>query len=334
MNKNNLMQLANRFNIGKVIQDPQRVYGGLLHIMWRFDTDEGSYAIKQLSKDINLTDERIIKNYELSERIASRFAALDIPAFPAIEKTGKYLFMIEKTGFLVYPWIEAKALDEHAVSEPHAIKIAEILAKMHSLNLDEPNITQTEFYTHTQEKIIALIDKAKKFDCPFAKNLQEHKSHLLAANEAYQQSTYTLKKQIVVSHGDLDQKNVLWDNHENPILIDWESVCKINPTYDIINTASYWSGITSHFDKTLFIKIMDAYQKSCGLIDKDHIVAACYGVFSWMAWLVYNIERSCVDGEFEHKNLGIEQVEQTLATILRLQSIMPELIKLLQKNYA
>jgi thiamine kinase-like enzyme len=334
MNKDNLMQLANHFNIGNMNQNPHRVYGGLLHIMWRFDTDKGSYAIKQLSKDINLTDERIIKNYELSERIASRFSALDMPAVPAIEKTGKCLFMIDGTGFLVYPWVEAKALDQHTVSELHAIKIAEIVAKMHRLNLEEPEITQPEFYTHTQEKIIALIDKTKQFDCPFAKNLQENKNHLLAANETYQSSISTLRKQLIVSHGDLDQKNVLWDNHGNPILIDWESVCKINPTYDIINTAFYWSGITSHFDEVLFIKMIDAYQKSSGLINKEHVVAACYGAFSWIGWLAYNIERSCVEGESEQKTLGIEQVNQTLATILRLQSIMPELIKLLQKDYA
>jgi predicted Ser/Thr protein kinase len=37
-----------------------------------------------------------------------------------------------------------------------------------------------------------------------------------------------LNKNTVVSHGDLDQKNVLWDKTGKPILIDWESACKIN----------------------------------------------------------------------------------------------------------
>ena len=51
------------------------------------------------------------------------------------------------------------------------------------------------------------------------------------------------------------------------------------------------------------------------------------GTFSWIGWLVYNIERSCVLGESEHKNVGIEQVNQTLATILQLHTLMPEVIK-------
>ena len=149
-------------------------------------------------------------------------------------------------------------------------------------------------------------------------------------NQAYQNAIPTLKTHTIVSHGDLDQKNVLWDSSDNPILVDWESACKINPTYDIINTAFYWSGITTSFDKDLFLKMIEAYQKAGGVINKDHIVAACYGTFSWIVWLVYNIERSFTPSESEHKNVSIEQVNQTLATILRLQTLIPEVIKIIE----
>jgi len=328
VNNKHIKTICDHFDLGTPIQVPTRVYGGLLHIMWRLDTDEGSYAIKQLSKDIDLKNERVIKNYELSERIASRFVAQGIPAVCAIAKSGKYLLMIEEgTGYLVYPWVDAKALDQHAVSENHALKIATILAKMHCLNLDEPKITQSEFHTHTKEKILELIEKSERFNCPFVEHLRENQNNILADNEVYQKAIPILRKNIIVSHGDLDQKNVLWDIENNPILIDWESACKVNSTYDIINTAFYWSGITSRFDKDLFFKMIDAYQKSGGVINKDHVVAAGYGAFSWIDWLVYNIDRSCALGESEHKNVGVEQVNQTLATILRLQTVMPEVIK-------
>jgi len=121
MNYDLLRHLIQHFNLGTPKQAPVRVYGGLLHIMWRLDTDKGSYAIKQLSKDIDLTNERVVKNYELSECIASRFVALGIPAVSAIKNAGQYLFMGDDTGFLVYPWVDAKALDQHAVSENHAL---------------------------------------------------------------------------------------------------------------------------------------------------------------------------------------------------------------------
>jgi thiamine kinase-like enzyme len=241
--------------------------------------------------------------------------------------------MLDEVAFLVYPWVEANMLDQHAVSEFHATKIAEIIAKIHSLSLDESEITHPEFYTYTQEQIIVLIDKAKQFNCPFAKDLQINRDHLLVANEAYRNAIPILKEQVVVGHGDLDQKNVLWKSHSDPILIDWESACKINPTYDIINTAFYWSGITNNFDRALFFKMINAYHKFGGVINKDHVIAACDGAFSWIVWLVYNIERACINGESEHKALGVEQVNRTLSTILRLQNIIPELTKLLQENY-
>jgi thiamine kinase-like enzyme/RimJ/RimL family protein N-acetyltransferase len=329
-NKNHIKAICHHFNLGTPFQAPTRVHGGLLHIMWRLDTDKGSYAIKQLSKDIDLKNEQVIKNYELSEKIASRFVAHGIPAICAIAQSRKYLFMIDGTGFLVYPWVNANALDQHAVLEPNALKIAEILAKMHCLNLDEPEITQPEFYTHTNQKILELLDKAETFNCPFAADLRKNQKNILAANESYQKAIPILKTQIVVSHGDLDQKNVLWDIDNNPILIDWESACKINPTYDIINTAFYWSGITSNFDKDLFLKMIEAYQKAGDVINKEHVIAAIYGSFSWIGWLAYNIERSCILGESEHKNVGIEQVNQTLATILRLQTVIPEVIKIIE----
>ncbi len=307
MNHNHLKFLCVHFNLGLPKQEPTRVYGGLLHIMWRLDTDKASFAIKQLSSHINLSDTRIIKNYELSESIAARFIEQGIPAICAISKTGQYLFIIEGTGFLVYPWLDAKALQEHAVSEEHALKIAVILAKMHCLNLDEPQITQPEFYLHTNEKIMSLIHKTKIL------SLKKYQDTILAANQAYQNALKGLKNNLVVSHGDLDQKNVLWDSSNNPILIDWEAACKINPTYDIVNTAFYWSGITSNFNKELFVKMIKAYQNAGGVIKPEHIAAACYGAFSWIGWLVYNIECDCV-----------EQVNQTLATILQLEKVIPE----------
>lgn len=327
MNTHHIEALCAHFSLGKIVKPPQRVYGGLLHRMWRIDTDKTSYAVKQLSKDINLTDERIVKNYECSERIASGFIVQGIPGVCAIEKSGKYLFMIDDIGFLVYPWVDAKARDQHMVSENHAVKIAAILAKMHALHVDEPEMTGLEFSTVTKEKMLAFIDKAEIFDCPFAKDLKKNQSELLAANEAYQNAIPILKTHVVISHGDLDQKNVLWDSDNNPILIDWESACKVNPTYDIINTAFYWSGITTHFNQNVFFKMIETYQKEGGVIHADHLIAACNGAFSWIGWLVYNIERACVQEESEHRTIGIEQVNQTLATILRLQMVIPALTK-------
>lgn len=327
MNHAYLNALCAHFSLGAPKQAPQRVYGGLLHIMWRIDTDKGSYAIKQLSKTIDLTNPCVVERYETSEQTAAHCAKYDIPAVVALEKNGKHLFVTQGTGFLVYPWVEAKALKPHAVSEYHALKVAEMLAKMHRLTIPKPASTQPEPLGYAKEDVVSLIDALERSGSAVVQSVQKNVHHLLDAHDVYHRAIPTLKEHGVVSHGDLDQKNVLWDAKGNPVLVDWESACTINPTYDIINTALAWSGIGSNFDKKLFLRMITTYQKAGGLLNKDHLKAALNGTLSMLGWLMYNIERSSTNNESEDKTVGTEQVSHTLATILKLRSLIPDLLE-------
>jgi len=326
VNHNQVKIICTHFGFEMPGKKPIRVHGGLLHKMWRLDTNNTSYAMKQLSKDIDLTNNQIVNNYELSEKIASQFIALGIPAVCAM-KSNQYLCMADGTGFLVYPWVNSQALHKDTVSEMHALKIAEVLAKIHNINLSVSAVQAHQFHLNTNSEIIALIEKAEKLKCPFSNALKENIDNIILANESYHNALPILQANTVISHGDLDQKNVLWDNQDNPLLIDWECTSKVNPTYDIINTALYWSGITTNFNQGLFIKIINTYQNAGGILDKELVDAALYGTLSWIGWMVYNIERACSESDPEQKSIGISEVEQVLPTILRLQKVIPTLIE-------
>lgn len=325
MNSNQVEAICEHFDLGAILKQPKRVYGGLLHMMWRFDNETGAYAVKQLSNDINLNNKCIIENYNLTEKIASRFIQKGIPAICAIERSDQYLLVVGGVGFLVYPWVVAKTLDKDAISEPQALQIPLILAHIHDINLNVPEILTPQFDIHTNDHIVALVKKANEYQCPFYELLNDNLSTLLEANTVYHQAIEILKKHFVVSHGDLDQKNVLWDEENNPLLIDWESARKLNPTYEIVNAGLDWSGITSEFNQNLFKKMIEAYQHAGGIIDNVSFEASFYGVLgNWINWLVYNIERSC--GTSEQRVLSIEQVLQVLPTITRLKALIPKLI--------
>lgn len=61
--------------------------------------------------------------------------------------------------------------------------------------------------------------------------------------------------------------------------------------------------------------------------DKDLLQAVFNGVLgNWINWMVYNIERACMEQECEQKTLGIEQVNQVLKTITTLINIIPSLM--------
>ena len=78
--------LCEHFNLGSPINSVVRIYRGLLHVMWCVDTNIGSYAVKQLSEDIDLTVKAVVNNYDLTEEVASCFAEQGIPAICALTK--------------------------------------------------------------------------------------------------------------------------------------------------------------------------------------------------------------------------------------------------------
>jgi thiamine kinase-like enzyme len=326
-----LDKICANFDLGAPNKTPVRVYGGLLHTMWRVDTDKASYAIKQLSPKIDLKNPNIICNYELTEHIADMFSKLGIPAVSAIAKGENHLFVLDGAAFLVYPWVYAKALD--AVSMPHAMKVAEIIAKMHLINLDVPDMQDLQFDIHENEKILELINAADEYECAYVEDLMKYSNNLITINTFYRDAMPVLKQKSVISHGDLDQKNVLWDQNDNPILIDWESARRLNPTYEILNVSFDWSGSATNFNRALFLEMLGTYKESGGMVDEEHLIPAFYGVLgNCLNWMVYNIERSCVMIESENKNIGVEQVVQSLATISWLQKILPDILTIIKKQ--
>ena len=326
MNEAQIQMICKRLHVETPLNLPTRVYGGLVHKMWRIQSGELSFAIKQLGNHINFTA-AVKKEFNLTEEIAHQYAQENIPAIGAIKTNGSYLIEASECMFLVYPWVDAHVIDASVVSEEQALKIAKILATIHLINLDAPELHEAGFQIHATDKLLALIDKAEELKCPFTDDLRKYQNDLITINELYQTAVPLLEKNIVVSHGDLDPKNVLWDENNNPLLIDWEAARKLNPTYDIINVCLDWSGITTDtFNKPLFIKMINTYIMAGGHIDKNVLQAAFYGTFGWINWMIYNIERTCTTQEPEQTALGIEQVNQTLKTIMKLKDITPDLI--------
>jgi len=323
MNNDQLQAICTYLNFGRPISLPSKVQGGLLHSMWRIDTEKGSYAIKQLSKNINLTA-KIRKEYELSERIAQQFGLHGIPSISGIEKEGKFLVNSGDNTFIIYPWINAKILGKGEVKIFHVIKIGTLLAKMHLLNLSVPEIASPQYDINSNEEIIDLIEKSIEMSLPFANQLKQSQSMLIKLNNKYQQAIAFFKNTSVISHADLDQKNVLWDKNDNPILVDWESVRALNPTYEILIAALDWSGATTgELNTELFVSMINAYKKAGGLIDQVTLNKNFYGIpGNGINWMIYNIRRSLKTESTnpEEKELGIEQVNQVIKSMTYLES--------------
>lgn len=321
MTQSQLATLQEILNLGTSLSEPLRVYGGLLHYMWRVDTADGSYAIKQLNSTISL-DDHTIKNYELTELIAQKFYEIGVPAIVALKKDGQSVFIIEGSAFIVYPWVNAHAVEKNKVTIAQAQIIAALLARMHAANIHVGGHLIAEFPLHSNDEILSLINDSNKTHMPFAPQLMAMKELIITFNNKYHASADLLRKNVVVSHGDLDQKNVLWDEYDNPYLIDWESARLLNPTQEIINAAFDWAGIiTPDFDQEIFDAMLMAYNQIRGVLDKNLIEASYYAIGgNWINWMVYNLKRSMNGSNKEEKEHGIACVDEVLQTFIYLDN--------------
>lgn len=329
MNPLHKQRICTEFKLGKPIGIETRVFGSRGgSFIWRVNTDNGSYAIKQLAPIIDFTDERMVSKYELSETIASRFKQLGIPAVCALKKSGKCLTLIDNTGYLVYHWMEGKSIGRYEVSDVHSIKIAKIMAELHRIDMQVPEIAPPRFDIHTNETIVNAIEKVAAIKSPCATVLRENENLLFSVNDSYRSIIPLLKEYTVVTHGDLDQLNVLWDKTLQPFLIDWESVRKINPTREIIRTSLDWSGLgTEKFSLPNYVLMLQTYIESGGILDLNLVNAALNSIFgSGINWMLYNIDLIFSSELAEERNTAIEEINWVLLVINQLKQLIPELL--------
>ena len=331
MNQDHLKFICAELQLGSPDGVATSVYGcrgG--SFMWRVNTEKGSYAIKQLAPVIDLKSERIITKYELSETIAYRFAQQGIPAVSAIKKSGKHLNIIENIGYLVYPWAEGYTLARNEISETHAIKIAEMIAKLHNINMSVPEIEVPHVDIHSSDSIVEAIDRAVSCKCPFANMLKENQSFILSMYECYLAAVPLLLEDTVVTHGDLDQLNVLWDKAGQPILIDWESVRKLNPTREIVRTSLSWSGMdTKDVSLQIYTHMLRTYIESGRMLNINHVNAALYSlVGSAVNWILYNIKLACTSDAPQEIDMATKEINSSVMAMKRLKVLIPDLLKI------
>lgn len=331
MNPQHLKSICATLNIGLPVSPVTSVpgcRGG--SFMWHVNTDQGNYAIKQLSPAIDLANDSVVKKYELSETIANRFMQNGIHAVSAIEQSGKHLFIFDNLGYLVYPWIDAHVLDRNQISETHALMIAEVIAKLHIIKLDVPEAGQPRVDIHTNESIAAAIDKTLKFECASGKVLKENQKTILDINDSYQAVIPFLLENTIVSHGDIDQLNVLWDKNNQPILIDWESVRKLNPTREMIRASLVWSGIgTNNSSQTIYSNMLRTYINNGGVLNENHVNAALCSVFgSSINWMLFNINIACNSDDLNEKDKANEEVKSSIMSLLKYQKLIPDLMNI------
>ncbi|CAM4239495.1 Aminoglycoside phosphotransferase domain-containing protein [Bacillus manliponensis] len=172
------------------------------------------------------------------------------------------------------------------------------------------------------------LQKGKEERSEWVKLLFKNLDNLNNWNSAAIVVLKLLSINMVISHRDLDPKNVIWIQYK-PFLIDWESAGYINPMQDLIETAIYWSkNDNGNVDKQKFFSFINGYKKNYGELHANWEMVLINGFLGRLGWLEYNLKRSLwiESTDEEEQKFGTIQVIETINEMNLYADIIPKLL--------
>ena len=317
MSFNQINKLMLSLNLREVIGEPTEVKGGLLHKMFRVSTLSGSYAVKVLNSEI-MKRPTALNNTINSEKIAA-FLADTIPVVAALKVDGKQIHELDGCHYMVFCWVDGKSIFSPDISERHCAVIGDILGKMHSLNLSVDGVAQevAESSLYEWEKYLQLAKGQDITDKAWIKSYEKALNDIIEWNNQVSEAQETLMQNQVISHRDLDPKNVLWNN-DAPFVIDWEAAGYVNPYQELLEVINYWADDgKGNLNNIYFNAIVKNYGNHMKLadIEWDKILSGSY--MGMLGWLEYNVKRS-VGIEVSGDEEIIDAEQQVIGTIKEL----------------
>lgn len=320
-------KLCKILKLGEIVRVPEAVSGGFLHRMYVIETTEGKYAIKALNPQIMLRPVAM-QNYINSEGIAN-IALNNIPALPAKKFNDTFMQEIDKQFYLVFQWVEGKTLKPNEINVAHCEKLGAILADIHMTDFSELGLVNGWSDNSQPTDRNYYLQKGKEHNEVWVNLLHETIDKLYQWNAQGNKAAKQLAADMVISHRDLDPKNVMWNQHK-PIIIDWEAAGYVNPMQELTETAIYWSeNEMGNIDKDKFLAFIGGYKKRYGTLKANWKMVLENGFLGKLGWLEYSLKRSlwieCTDEK--EQQMGTSQVTATINTIRRYEDMISELEK-------
>lgn len=324
----NIDKLCTLINIGKV-ENISKITGGLMHKMFRVETDKGIYCIKVLNPEVmNRSD--AYNNFIISETISNIAKDNNIPVSSALKINNDFIIKLEDTYYMIFNYIDGKVLKDSEITIDHCKQIGNILAKIHSLDykkLDlDTEIKEDKFYVEWDKYISNNNFNKMEYKELYLANYKKYYSILKRVVERFNDSNNIL----AICHRDMDPKNVMWCNN-NPIIIDWESASLANPYRELLEVALSWSGfLSNNFNKNKFISVIKEYSKYRNINDIDWYSIICGNLIGRFGWLDYNLKRSLgiKSDDTEEIALASKEVIKTIDEINRYLHLIDPMYKI------
>ncbi|WP_433022818.1 phosphotransferase family protein [Kribbella sp. CA-294648] len=255
-----------------------RVGGGFANRLYRLDTDQGSFAVKEL----NLADRRSAYHGDDVFRLERAAFAAGIP-MPEPISAGRHT--------LVHRWVEGEKVAEAPVSAAYAFEIGEILARLHSLDVD--------WTAGPSEDPVArdwpeLAERATATDQPWADELASQVETFLAIAQFV--DTCERPGPVVLTHRDIQPWNLL-ARDGRPVLLDWELSGMLDLSGELGSTALSLAKGPGFDDiqPTIFRSVLDGYVAGGGTLPPSGPSWFVFMIGGWLSFTRWNILR-CLAG--------------------------------------
>lgn len=314
-----LSKLMDTLRLGGLLEEPVVITGGLLHKMFRVSTSDGLYAVKLLNPEIMKRPDAL-SNTIHSEKIAKAFDGL-IPAVVSLEIDGKQIHKLGDEYYMVYPWVDGSSVFPGEITAYHCETIGSILGKMHQQDLKVEYVKPEEnsFEMFAWEAYLKRINDLKNSDKEWMAAYKKAIEDIKNWNRRVCDSASYLSERTVISHRDLDPKNVMW-NGDKPYIIDWEAAGYVNPYQELLEVINYWADDgAGNLVKEKCDVLIHAYRRYMDIstVMWDEVFHGSY--ISMLGWLEYNVKRALGIEAYNEAEMLLGE-EQVIGTIRELYS--------------
>jgi len=269
---------VNLSHLGTPVGPTIRVHGGFANRMYRLDTDQGSFA----EKELNIVDRRWTYHVEDVFRFERAAFAAGIPMPEPISASHRTL---------VHRWVEGEKLPEAPVSAAYAFEIGEILARIHALDVEW---TPVSIEDPTSRDWPELAERAAATGQPWADELAGTVDGLLAIADFV--DTCERPGPVVLTHRDIRPWNLL-ARAGRPVVLDWELSGPLELASELGSTAlslSKGPGF-DHLDSAVFRSVLDGYVAGGGALPPSGPSWFVFMISGWLGFTRWNIVR-CLAG--------------------------------------
>lgn len=300
MDHTRAVAVADGFALGELRGDPTAVAGGLLNLLWRFDTTAGSYAVKELNRQWDRPD--WVSIYDRAFAFEQQVRASGVPAPAPIPNaaTGGPLLETDVDGeehprtFLAHEWITARPITAIPVPRAFAARVGGCLARIHTVGTGMSDAAPGDLY-----QVPAAADVGELVADARAAGL-EHADAVAALPRWCERFARMIDDAVdrdlhaVLSHRDIGGKNLLVDVNGSPILLDWEATGPIAAELELAQLALELAGAEEgEPDPVVVLAVLAGYRADAGAygVREPGAWVLTNWLASWIPWFMFNVER-------------------------------------------